>query len=237
MTKYIDRYYLNGEMYGIKFAWWWWQPSVNTLIYLPLNWDANNLWTYWVSWNWTLPSSSYYSWGYIQGNSWTKCYISKGESDQTAALHGNYSSTNFGTADRTISVWIKWIDFWTKAEPVSLHYIWTSSGWTNWWWFGIWSQNQTDGSWQIWILRYFDDPYTTWLTFDTNRHNYIITYNDTNKAKMYVDGTQLTMTQYATSSFNINDENYVTIKTRPDKNLALLAACICHKLYFIFRKK
>jgi len=182
----------------------WWQPWSNTLIYLPLNWNTNNLWTYWASWNWTLPSSSYYSWWYIQGSSWTKCYISKGAKDQTAALHGNYSSTQFGTADRTISVWIKWINFWTKSDGVSLHYIWTSSGWTSWWWFGLWSQVQNAGSWEIWILRYNSDPYTTWLTFDTNRHNYIITYNNTNKAKMYVDGTQLTMTQYANSSFNTN---------------------------------
>ena len=41
MTKYIDRYYLNGELYGIKFDEWWggWQPGANTVAYYPLNWD------------------------------------------------------------------------------------------------------------------------------------------------------------------------------------------------------
>ena len=37
MTKYIDRYYLNGEMYGIKFGGWGWQPWANTLLYCNFN--------------------------------------------------------------------------------------------------------------------------------------------------------------------------------------------------------
>lgn len=43
MTKYIDRYYLNWELYGIKFAgggWWGWQPTEDTLLYLPLESDV-----------------------------------------------------------------------------------------------------------------------------------------------------------------------------------------------------
>lgn len=42
MTKYIDRYYLNWELYGIKFGggWWgWWQPWVNTVAYYPFRED------------------------------------------------------------------------------------------------------------------------------------------------------------------------------------------------------
>jgi hypothetical protein len=34
MTKYIDRYYLNWELYGIKFAGGgWWQPDPSRTIF------------------------------------------------------------------------------------------------------------------------------------------------------------------------------------------------------------
>lgn len=42
MTKYIDRYYLNWEEYGIKFGWGWWQPWANTLAYYKLDEDGND---------------------------------------------------------------------------------------------------------------------------------------------------------------------------------------------------
>ena len=49
MTKYIDRYYLNWEMYAIKFGGggWGWTPWANTLAYYPLESDVLD-----YSWNW-----------------------------------------------------------------------------------------------------------------------------------------------------------------------------------------
>lgn len=51
MTKYIDRYYLNWEEYGIKFAGGWWQPWANLVAYYSFENDWNDhKWDFWYTW-------------------------------------------------------------------------------------------------------------------------------------------------------------------------------------------
>ena len=119
MTKYIDRYYLNWEEYGIKFAGWggWRQPWANTIAYYPLtndfndySWNGNNLTGYNSATIWTLSgmtcldltaNSSYISW--------------------------TVSNIPQGNQARTNMFWVKWNNIWNY--PV---YWYGSSGSGRW---------------------------------------------------------------------------------------------------------
>lgn len=106
MTKYIDRYYLNWELYGIKFAEPGWQPGANTVAYYPLNWDIlDHKGDYWISW-------TTYNLSVVV---WTPAYVSSFESGKVAfnsqaswtstwwcTLQASCSAANF-TWDFTIS--------------------------------------------------------------------------------------------------------------------------------------
>ncbi len=183
---------------------WWWQPWVNTLVYLPLNWDALD--QSGNSRDGTMPSNtSLYSWEYINGNSWSQYYLAHWAWDQNSAIYGTYASTQLWNADRTICVWVKVVASINSAE-VDFHYIGTANGGTQWWWFGVFAMYASPN--HIGILRYYDDPYTNNFSYDNNWHNYIVTYSDTNKAKMYVDWQQVVMTANANVSFSTVGTNY-----------------------------
>lgn len=186
----------------------WWEPWANTLIYLPLNWDATNLGTYWTSGDWILPSSTYYSWEYINWSSGDKYFYSysslSGLGNQ-AQIQGSYSSTALGSSNRTVSIWMKIIDGINSNQNYPM-YIGRASWWTQWEWFWLWIMDGSQS--KLWIIRYYGDPYTNSWTYDNKWHNYTITYSNTNKAKMYVDGSQVIMTSDANVSFNTIWTNY-----------------------------
>lgn len=216
-NKYIDKYYLNWTEYKIKFEGWWWQPWVNTLVYLTLNWDTLD--TSGNSRDGTL-NFSWYTYEYISWNSWTKYIKMVWDATMDACISGTYSSTALWNWDRTVSIWLKfftlgWVDVQT---PVSSFYLGARNGGSNWGWFGMFSfQSTNNPADYIWILRYFDDPSNpSYSSYDYNWHNYVITYNNTNKAKMYVDGQQITMTNSANSSFNTTNTSYQLWPLRTD---------------------
>lgn len=177
-----------------------WNPWANTLVYLPLNWDALD--QSGNSRDGTLPNTWNYSWEYINWVSWEKCFYSYSTAawNNTNWIYWTYDATAIGSNDVTISVWLKsktitdttW--YWLGTETES---------WPHWMW--IWL---TPWSWTyLMIIRFYDDPYTSW-TYDNNRHNYIITYNDTNKSKMYVDWVNVPMTTNANASFDITSNRF-----------------------------
>ena len=180
-----------------------WKPWANTLVYLPLNWDALD--QSGNSRDGTLPSSSYYTWEYINWVDWQQCIKFKWASGDNSELSWTYADATIWSWDRTISFWGKFDVVWSSS--VYMTHIWTQNWWTQWWWFGIYCKDWWNAN-QIWILRYYNDPYMTSFTYDTNRHHWVITYNNTNKAKMYVDGVQVVMTQNVSASFNTVWTNY-----------------------------
>lgn len=183
-----------------------WKPWVNTLIYLPLNWDADNQWTY-SSWDWTLPGSTYYSWEYINWVSGTQYRKSTAPSGDNwgVVIHWNYNSSALWSWDRTVSIWLKFVTWYDDNQPVNPVILWPS-GWWNGKWFWLWCKYWS--STHLWILRYVDDPYTENFTYQTGWHNYVMTYSNTNKAKMYVDWQQVILDHNASSSFNTTSTDY-----------------------------
>ena len=175
----------------------WWHPWANTLVYLTLDWDATDR-----SWNWnghdgSLPWS--YSWENIIDSS-KKCFH--------ISQDGNYITWNYGTAlgsgDRTVSIWVKFDS--VLSQQTTDAFIWRYGWWSQWERFGVWHNDNS--STMLGIIRYYDDPYTNSFTYDTNRHNYVITYSDTNKAKVYVDWQPIIMTNNANISFNTIGDTY-----------------------------
>lgn len=180
------------------------QPTGTTLVYLPLDWDATD--KSWNGHNWTLTTNNGgYSWEYISGNSWTKCFRSYIGSISWVNKNGgkiswDYSSTALWTSDRTVSIWVKFIWPTNNGSP---HWIGSWNWWTNGEWFGIyfWSG-------KFWILRYYDDPNMTKPDFWTTWHNIIVTYSTTNLWRMYIDWVKQTLTSNATQTFNTLSVGY-----------------------------
>ena len=103
---------------------------------------------------------------------------------------------------------MKFDNLWNLDEQVSPFWIWTANWWNQWWWFWLFCLKTSSYNSTLWILRYYSDPACNYNNYDTNWHNIIITYDDTNKAKAYVDWVQVTMTLNATVSFNTIWTNY-----------------------------
>lgn len=216
-TGYVDQWLTDWETYyyrvfsysdlgGISYCdaesvtptSWWWTPWANTLVYLPLDWDAldqsgnsrdgtlsNNQWSY--------------SWEYVIWASWKKCFRSYLWASSSYGVSGwriswNYSSTALWSWDRSISIWIKFV--WPTVE-VSPHWIGSLNGWTPWEWFWMFF-----AVWEFWILRYYDDPYMTPPSFWNTWHNIIVTYSSTNLSSMYIDWVKQTLTNNPASTFN-----------------------------------
>ena len=109
MTKYIDRYYLNWEEYGIKFGGWWRQPWANTIAYYPLTstTTVNDM-----SWNSkTLTNYSSVSFG-TQG--WVDCATFNGSN------YLEISSQTLNLTEFTMSCWVRW----TNANTRGFLWIW-----------------------------------------------------------------------------------------------------------------
>lgn len=116
MTKYIDRYYLNWELYGIKFAGWggWRQPWANTIAYYKFDWDildySGNWWnlTAWPTSYTTLSSwikTAYFQW--VNRWNWPKAL----------------QPIVFSGWDLTISMWV---NPWSNPARV-FYFEWTLS--------------------------------------------------------------------------------------------------------------
>lgn len=151
MTKYIDRYYLNWEVYGIKFAEPGWQPWANTLFYRPLTEDANDATTNNRNWtasaNITFSSSNgaYLIW---DAGLWYNSLIQS-------------ASFNMWTT-YTINTWIKAEQTLTDSHEIEIqrNWIWPAryvifnvdSSWFHCmlgnWWSSNWSQ--LNASFDIW---------------------------------------------------------------------------------------
>lgn len=186
----------------------WWQPWVNTLVYLTL--DGNTTDTSGNGRDGTLNFSSY-TYEYLSWNSWTQYIKMVWNNSMNDCISWTYSSTALWSWDRTVSCWLKFFTLKSDIDTsVSPFYLGALNGGTIWGWFGMY--NFAADSWQnkqIWILRYYSDPQNqNYSDYDYNWHNYIITYNDTNKGKMYIDGQQITMTSDANSSFNTSNTAY-----------------------------
>ena len=177
-----------------------WQPWANTLIYLPLNWDAldysgngrdGNVFSNW----WT------YSWEYISWSSGEKYFYSSATNlDYWVWIDWTYMDTAIGTWDRTISIWHK---FAAQSDGTPL-WMWSKSGWTRWEWFWLYWNFWP----KAWIVRYYDDPQTWVLSLDTGWHHYVLTYNNVNKSRMYIDGVLQTFVSNAGASFNTLSNQY-----------------------------
>lgn len=174
------------------------KPWANTMVYLPLNWDAND--KSGNSHDWTLANNQWgYTWEYINWSSWNKCFRSYINAVSWYNKWGwsvswNYSSTALWSWNRSISIWIKFV--W-PTNNWSPHWIGSSWWWTNWEWFWIYF-----GGGDFWILRYYDDPYMTTPSFWNTWHNIVITYSSTNLSNMYIDWVKQTLTGNPTSTFN-----------------------------------
>ena len=94
MTKYIDRYYLNWELYGIKFAGGggWRQPWANTIAYYPLESNTND-----ATWTYNL-TNSWITFGVLW---WVTC----ANFDGSSSLASNNNFHSYWTWDCTVSVW------------------------------------------------------------------------------------------------------------------------------------
>ena len=176
-----------------------WTPGSNTLVYLPLDWDAND-----SSWNWnngTVSSNSWsYSWQYISWSSWRKCFYSSlwATTSELAwwVVSWTYASSAIRSNPRTVSIWFKSTG---QTAQWSWQWIWNRSWSTQWEWFWLFSSI----SWnKFWILRYYSDPYITKSSWDSNWHNYIITYDNTNKSKLYIDWVLQTFAGNGTVTFD-----------------------------------
>lgn len=141
MIKYIDRYYLNWELYGIKFAGGggWRQPWANTLLYLPLQTDAidqsgNNRWTYdtWVTYTtvWWVASANFSWWKVTITNDFINTSLS--EKTISAWVYTNFAAANNdmyifycceysnGFTAFTFLSWTTYIDSWIWWPNLSL---------------------------------------------------------------------------------------------------------------------
>lgn len=227
VSGYVDQWLTDGETYyyrvfsysdlwGISYCdavsvtpSGWWQPWANTLVYLTLDWDTLD--TSGNGRDGTL-NFSWYTYEYLSGNAWTKYIKMVWANSMSDCISGTYSDTALWSWDRTVSCWIKFFTIGgvDVQSPVSPFYLWNRNWGSDWGWFGMFNfQNVHNPADYIWILRYFSDPEnSSYSSYDYNWHNYIITYNDTNKAKIYVDGQQVIMTANANSSFNTTDTAY-----------------------------
>lgn len=126
MTKYIDRYYLNWEMYGIKFPEPGWQPWANTLVYYDFETDTSSLIN--KASSWSTYDGTYYStptfWTTANGKRYFNCGWN------------NYATTPvipFSLSNTTIVMWMYFNGFtdgflfgtWWYASPT----LWIAIQW------------------------------------------------------------------------------------------------------------
>lgn len=145
MTKYIDRYYLNWELYGIKFAGWggWWQPWANTIAYYPLNSTntVNDL--SWNNYNLTNTNTTFGT------NAWVSCASFNGSNSKLTATI--WTLPQWANA-RTTSLWV-----YSQADTRSIMWYWANR--TRYWcremmhgnsseWFGIVCYYIDEYSWE-----------------------------------------------------------------------------------------
>lgn len=192
MTKYIDRYYLNWELYGIKFGWGWRQPWANTLVYYNISDNDTNSTIYDLSWN-----------GYDQTWYWIPWYTTDATYGRTASFDGSsytIASSRVNFWDEVTFIALCNFDTQINSRPRVIVSQWQgSSSWGTWiwewifwtWWmyvtFPAWlTQNDidswvnptlntrymiawtraSDGTWKIyinWVLK----NTVSWLTIPT----------------------------------------------------------------------
>lgn len=136
MTKYIDRYYLNGELYGIKFAEPGWQPGANTVLYVPMDTDLSDHWPNNISLTNTNVTIGTVGWI----NAWL-FPVADGYYNLTADLSSYISSWEY-----TVLVWVNTLELPTWSNPTPFTSIWWGMATSpyRWWimwlrtdWFGI----------------------------------------------------------------------------------------------------
>lgn len=172
MTKYIDRYYLNGELYGIKFAEPGWQPWANTLLYVPMDTDLLDHWpnniTVTNSWDVSVGAVWWLSAGYFSTNS---SYLS--------APIDNYISA----APFTVSCWVYWN--WTYFAENTTSVFWMYLSWPYRWACvqnsNNWLRSERLGSWRIETYEY--------LTVNTWNH-LVLTLTDS-ESVLYLNWTAI----------------------------------------------
>lgn len=177
MTKYIDRYYLNWELYGIKFGWWggWWGRDTIT-------------WFSYASKTLSTPSNVYGDQNVIAfGNDGTKLYIawedtntvyqwtlstawdiSTGTYDNKDMATGLNVTTSITFSADWLTMWVWWgrptaylykYELSTAWDVSTANYVWDST-----WKSNVWFANCT------WIYMSVDGNYV----FALSRENYWI---------------------------------------------------------------
>ena len=173
MTKYIDRYYLNWELYGIKFAETGWQPGANTLAYYPLNWDTND---------YSLGGKNLTSSGNVS-------FVNIGIGKQVAYMQWNSSwnstklySSSFSseTLPLTLSIWEK-LNATTGSFPNKLHLLQLTSA-SPYSRISIWNAiyDNLNRNWKLFApddIKYItNEPTDYW---DGNWHHLVATFTTT----------------------------------------------------------
>lgn len=189
MTKYIDRYYLNWELYGIKFGGEWWQPWANTLAYYPLtsvsttsdlswnNYDLTNdwntqFWTYagvdcaYINFNWRTALSNSTLWGQI----WTNAPFT-----YSAWVNSMYVNSERGI----LSCYKSWA--WDEDRAITImndgkirfyinsggaHFAYTSSISANTWYYIVGTLDWTDM--KVYLNAVLSETTASWYTTDTS---------------------------------------------------------------------
>lgn len=187
MTKYIDRYYLNWEVYGIKFGGEWWQPWVNTLVYMPIDNSDTNSTVYDhstnqtnFSWYWTASYDTLTSGKKVavfDGTNWIYVdsqLITSQPCTVNLYVYRNWNQNNDNTifAHQADYNWI--VAAWFNSSDMSCFYdqggslIWLNDSYTtnNQEWYNL---VFTISSWTIttyinWQLIYSDTGYWPWLS-------------------------------------------------------------------------
>ena len=170
MTKYIDRYYLNWEEYGIKFAWWGWQPWANTLVYMPFSWNYDDTQGNTVTQSWTAGT-------YATTQQWEQYMVTAWWPSSNNTLL-TISSLNWLTwnGNWTVSCWVNPTN--NGNLKVIRGYGMNSSTW--WTWLILtWSN-------EIVIFVYAGDI-NTWITITPEVWNNIVFTHSSWTNKVYVN--------------------------------------------------
>jgi len=177
MTKYIDRYYLNWELYGIKFGGGgWWQPGANTVAYWKFDWDLTD-----EMWNYDLTAyDNNYTFDTLPD--WVTQCVRK------TVIWTSFASTLTDTAvfggNFTLSFYINF----TSINQVN-RFMWCASNYTN-----IQYEKHSGTTWLQWYNN--NEAWRTtwsWSPVVYTWYNIIITWDGTSY-NAYVNWVQLTKT-------------------------------------------
>lgn len=190
MTKYIDRYYLNGEEYGIKFGGWGWQPWANTILYLPIDDSDTSSTVYDHSTN-----QSDFSWY------WTAWYETLASGKKVITLSWSnwiYIDDDIITAQpKTISLW-HYRD-WNQSNDWSIFVSQNDNPWPRWLIVAYTNNNN-------WMSAFYGDN-ADWRNYgnrfnplDQTWYNMVVVLNS-NTITLYVNWNQETTGSWSTPVF------------------------------------